>query len=71
MCFFLFDTLAWFFKLYLKYFTDTLQLRSKMTEGEQSVAMEIFQLLEDRARMNEQGVNTLMITQQIKHICKN
>ena len=47
------------------------QRETKMTEGELAVAMEISHLLEDRARMNEQGVNTQMITQQIEHLCKD
>ena len=45
------------------------QRETKMTEGELAVAMEISHLLEDRARMNKQGVDTQMITQQIEHHC--
>ena len=47
------------------------QREAKMTEGEQAVAMEISHLLEDRAMMNKQGVDTQMITQQIEHLCKD
>ena len=43
----------------------------KMTEGEQAVAMEISCLLEDRARMNYQGLDTRMISQQIGNMCKD
>ena len=37
-----------------------------MTKREQ-----LSHLLEDRARMNEKGVSTAMITQQIGHLCKD
>ena len=43
----------------------------KMTEGEQAVAMEISSLLKDRARMNDQGLDTRLISQQIGDLCKN
>ena len=42
-----------------------------MTEGEQAVALELTSLLEDRAMMNDQGLDTRLISQQIGDLCKN
>ena len=41
------------------------------TEGEQAMAMEISYMLEDRARMTHEGLDTRMISQQIGNLCKD
>ena len=43
----------------------------KMSEEEQAVAVELNYLLEERSRMQEQDLNTQLITQQISHLCEN
>ena len=43
----------------------------KMSEEEQAVSVELNYLLEERSRMQEQDLNTQLITQQISHLCEN
>ena len=43
----------------------------KMTEDEKAVAMEITYLLENRTRMDYQGLHTRMIRQQSGNLCKD
>ena len=50
------------------------ELRSRedaMTDGEQAVALELTSLLEDRAMMEHQDLDTKMISFQISHLCQN
>ena len=54
--------------------TATSQLKSRedaMTDGEQAVALELTSLLEDMATMEQQGLDTKMISPQISHLCQN
>ena len=43
----------------------------KMSEEQQAVALELTHLLEERSRLQEQDLDTLLITQQISNLCQD
>ena len=42
-----------------------------MTDGEEAVALELTRLLEDRALMEQQDMNTRLISLQISQLCQH
>ena len=56
----------------LKQVRSELRAREEaMTDGEEAVALELTSLLEDRALMEQQDMDTRLISLQISQLCQN